>query len=251
MTILPWFRLDGLRALVTGAGRGIGRAGAEVLAAAGAHVVLAARSATEIETVARSIAVAGGSAETLVLDVRDLATVRALADGPPCDILLNNAGTNAPMPITDVCEQDFDYVIGLNLKSALFVAQAVAIGLIRAARPGSLIHLSSQFGHVAAPGRTLYCASKFGLEGFSKALALDLAPHGIRSNTIAPTYIETPLTRPLLDDAEFRARAIEGLPLGRIGSVEDVTGAILYLASGASALVTGTSLRVDGGWTAR
>lgn len=147
-------------------------------------------------------------------------------------------------------EADYDAVLGLNLKAAVFVAQAVAAGLARAGRPGSLIHMGSQMGHVGLAGRTLYCASKWGLEGFSKALALDLAPHGIRSNIIAPTFIETPLTAPMLADPAFRASVLARIKLGRLGRVEDLMGAVVYLASDASALVTGTSLLVDGGWTA-
>lgn len=250
LPVTPSFRLDGRRALVTGAGRGIGLAAAAALAGAGAHVVLAARSADEIAAAADAIRAEGGSAEPMRLDVGDLAAVAALGRGPAFDILVNNAGTNRPKPICAVTEADYDAVLGLNLKSALFVAQAVAAGLIAAGRPGSLIHIGSQMGHVGGVNRTLYCASKWGLEGLSKALALDLAAHRIRSNTIAPTFIETPLTRPMFEDAAFKASVLSKIKLGRLGRVEDVMGAIVYLASDASALVTGTSLVVDGGWTA-
>ena len=246
----PSFRLDGRRALVTGAGRGIGLAAAAALAQAGAHVTLAARSADGIGAVAAAIRAEGGLADPLPLDVTDLNAVALLADAPPFDILVNNAGTNRPKPIHDVSEADYDAVLGLNLKAAVFVAQAVARGLVAAGRPGSLIHIGSQMGHVGGPGRTLYCASKWALEGFSKALALDLASAGIRSNIIAPTFIETPLTAPFLADPAFRASVLAKIKLGRIGQVEDMMGALVYLASDASALVTGTSLLVDGGWTA-
>ena len=246
----PSFRLDGKRALVTGAGRGIGLAAAAALAQAGAHVTLAARSAREIALVADAIRAEGGLADPLPLDVTDLHAVALLADASPFDILVNNAGTNRPKPIGEVSEADYDAVLGLNLKSAVFVAQAVARGLIAAGKTGSLIHIGSQMGHVALAGRTLYCASKWAIEGFSKALALDLASAGIRSNVIAPTFIETPLTAPMLADPDFRASVLGKIKLGRIGQVEDLMGAIVYLASDASALVTGTSLLVDGGWTA-
>lgn len=246
----PSFRLDGRRALVTGAGRGIGLAAAAALAQAGAHVTLAARSADEIGAAGAAIRAEGGIADPLPLDVTDLNAVALLADAPPFDILVNNAGTNRPKPIHDVSEADYDAVLGLNLKAAVFVAQAVARGLVAAGRPGSLIHIGSQMGHVGGPGRTLYCASKWALEGFSKALALDLASAGIRSNIIAPTFIETPLTAPFLADPAFRASVLAKIKLGRIGQVEDMMGAVVYLASDASALVTGTSLLVDGGWTA-
>ena len=247
----PSFRLDGRRALVTGAGRGIGLAAAAALAQAGAHVTLAARSADEIGAAAAAIRAERGIADPRPLDVTDLNAVALLADAPPFDILVNNAGTNRPKPIHDVSEADYDAVLGLNLKAAVFVAQAVARGLVSAGRPGSLIHIGSQMGHVGGPGRTLYCASKWALEGFSKALALDLASAGIRSNIIAPTFIETPLTAPFLADPAFRASVLAKIKLGRIGQVEDMMGAVVYLASDASALVTGTSLLVvDGGWTA-
>ncbi len=247
----PSFRLDGRRALVTGAGRGIGVAAAAALAQAGAHVTLCARTASEIEAVAAAIGDDGGSAEALVLDVLDFAAVkRALAFLPAHDILVNNAGTNRPKPFTEVSLEDYDAVLDLNAKAAFFVAQGFSARLVEAGRPGSIINMSSQMGHVGGPSRTLYCASKWALEGMSRAMALDLAPHGIRVNTVAPTFIETPLTAPYFENAEFRASVLAKIKLGRLGKVEDLMGAILYLASDASALVTGTSLLVDGGWTA-
>lgn len=244
----PSFRLDGKRALVTGAGRGIGLACAAALAEAGAQVTLAARSASEIEAAAKAI---GGSAGAAVLDVTDLTAVAAFFAGrEPFHILVNNAGTNRPKPMWDASEEDFDAVLGLNVKSAFFVAQACARALMAAGEPGSLIHLGSQMGHVGGPNRSLYCASKWALEGMNKAFALDLAPHGIRSNTIAPTFIETPLTQPFFEDPDFKASVLDKIKLGRIGRVEDLMGAVVFLASEASALMTGTSLIVDGGWTA-
>ncbi|MFM1885949.1 MAG: hypothetical protein RL026_1106, partial [Pseudomonadota bacterium] len=169
---------------------------------------------------------------------------------PAFHVLVNNAGTNRPMPALEVTEADYDAVLDLNLKSAFFVAQACARRMVADGAAGALLHVSSQMGHVGGPRRTLYCASKWGLEGFSKALALDLAAHGIRSNTLAPTFIETPLTRPMFEDAAFRQAVLAKIKLGRLGRVEDLMGAILYLCSDAAALVTGTSLLVDGGWTA-
>lgn len=247
----PSFRLDGRRALVTGAGRGIGLALAAALAEAGAAVTLAARSADEIEAAARAIRDAGGAAEAACLDVADLGTVAAFFAGRAAfDILVNNAGTNRPKPMQDVSEADYDAVLDLNIKSAFFVAQGAARRMIEAGIAGSLIHIGSQMGHVGGPNRSLYCASKWALEGMSKAFALDLAPHGIRSNTIAPTFIETPMTKPFFADEAFKASVLQKIKLGRIGTVEDLMGAALFLASDASALMTGTSLVVDGGWTA-
>jgi NAD(P)-dependent dehydrogenase (short-subunit alcohol dehydrogenase family) len=243
----PSFRLDGRRALVTGAGRGIGLAAAAALAEAGAHVTLVARTASEIELAAELM----NGAEAVVLDVSDLTEVAAFTSQCPAfDILVNNAGTNRPKPMLEVTEGDFDAVLDLNLKSAFFVAQSCARRLVEEGKPGSLIHMSSQMGHVGGPNRSLYCASKWAVEGMSKSIALDLAPYNIRSNTIAPTFIETPMTRPFLADPAFKASVLQKIKLGRLGQVEDLMGAILFLASDASLLMTGTSLVVDGGWTA-
>ena len=244
----PSFNLAGRRAVVTGAGRGIGLAAAAALAEAGAEVTLVARSASEIEAAAAEI---GEGAQAAQLDVSDLAAVAEFFAGRPAfDVLVNNAGTNRPKPMWEVDEDDYDAVLGLNVKSAFFVAQACARRMIDDGKAGSMIHMGSQMGHVGGVNRSLYCASKWGLEGMSKAFALDLAPYQIRSNTIAPTFIETPLTRPFFEDAQFTQTVLAKIKLGRLGQVEDVMGAIVYLASDASLLVTGTSLVVDGGWTA-
>ncbi|MBI1686466.1 SDR family oxidoreductase [Caulobacter hibisci] len=247
----PSFRLDGRRALVTGAGRGIGLAAAAALAQAGAAVTLVARSADEIEAAAQAIREQGGTAEALVLDVSDVEAVKAaFAARPAFDILVNNAGTNRPKPFGEVTVEDYDAVLDLNLKAAFFVAQAVAARMVEAECKGSIIHMTSQMGHVGGPRRSLYCASKWALEGLSKAMALDLAPQGIRVNTIAPTFIETPLTKPFFEDKAFLASVLAKIKLGRLGRVEDLMGAVVFLASDASALMTGSSLVVDGGWTA-
>jgi NAD(P)-dependent dehydrogenase (short-subunit alcohol dehydrogenase family) len=242
----PSFRLDGRRALVTGAGRGIGLALAAALAEAGAFVTLVARTAGEIEAAAAEM-----HGDWAVLDVSDLNAVVAFFDAQPAfDVLVNNAGTNRPKPMTEVSEADYDAVLDLNVKSSFFVAQGCVKAMLAERKPGSLIHIGSQMGHVGGPNRSLYCASKWALEGMSKAFALDLAAHGIRSNTIAPTFIETPLTKPYFEDPAFKASVLTKIKLGRIGRVEDLMGAALFLASDASALITGTSIVVDGGWTA-
>jgi NAD(P)-dependent dehydrogenase (short-subunit alcohol dehydrogenase family) len=247
----PSLRLNGRRALVTGAGRGIGLALAAALAEAGAAVTLAARTLGEIESGAAAIRARGDAAVAAVLDVADLDSVAAFfAARPAFDILVNNAGTNRPKPMHEVDEADFDAVLDLNVKSAFFVAQAAARRMIAAGIAGSLIHIGSQMGHVGGINRSLYCASKWALEGMSKAFALDLAAYAIRSNTIAPTFIETPMTRPFFEDATFKASVLTKIKLGRLGQVEDLMGAAVFLASDAAALITGTSLVVDGGWTA-
>lgn len=187
----------------------------------------------------------------MVLDVTDTAAVaRNVADHGPFHVLVNNAGTNRPKPMDEVSEEDLDTLYRLNLKAAFFMARAVARGLKAAGLPGSIVQMSSQMGHVGAPGRTAYCATKHALEGLSKALALELGPHRIRVNTVCPTFIDTPMTHDWLAAPAFRDQVLSKIPLGRVGTVEDVMGAVLFLASDASSLVTGSALMVDGGWTA-
>ena len=250
-TLSGLFRLDGKRALITGAGRGIGLLAARALAAYGAHVTLAARSEGEIDSAAKAIIEEGGQAAPLVLDVIDIDAVRrVIANAPAFDILVNNAGTNSPGPFVAVEPESFDRVNDLNVKAAFFVAQAVARRLIAQDRPGSIINISSQMGHVGAANRTIYCTTKFALEGMTKSIAVELAPHGIRVNAIAPTFIETPMTAPFLEDEDFRSSVLSKIKLGRLGKVEDLAGALILLASDASGLMTGSSILVDGGWTA-
>jgi len=247
----PSLSLAGKTALVTGAGRGIGVALAAALAEAGADVHLAARTSEDVKAVAAALTAIGRVAHPLVLDVTDTkAVAAALAIAPVFDILVNNAGTNRPKPMSEVAEADFDAVLGLNLRATYFVTQAATGRMLAEGRPGSVVMISSQMGHVGAANRTLYCAAKHGLEGLTKALAIELAPHRIRVNAIAPTFIETPMTRPFFEDHVFKAEVLKKIKVGRLGTPEDVMGAVLFLASDASALVTGTSVKVDGGWTA-
>jgi NAD(P)-dependent dehydrogenase (short-subunit alcohol dehydrogenase family) len=247
----PSFRLDGKRALVTGGGRGIGLAAASALAQAGAHVTLAARTQLEIEAAARAIRDRGDKADALALDVTDLDAVRrAIAAAEPFDVLVNNAGTNRPALLMDVKVDDFDAIFALNVRAAFFVAQAVARALIEAKRAGSIINISSQMGHVGAARRTVYCASKHAMEGFTKAMAIELAPHNIRVNSLGPTFLETPMTRPFFENKAFRDEVLGKIKLGRLGQLDELTGAIVFLASDASSLMTGSALVLDGGWTA-
>lgn len=248
----PSMRLDGRRALVAGAGRGIGAAAAAALAQAGAEVTLASRSADELEALATALRAEGAVAHVLPLDVTDAQAVRReVAARGPFQVLVNSAGTNRPSTLAEMADADLDRVMDLNVKAAFYLAREVARGLQAAGLPGSLVTISSQMGHVGGPRRTLYCATKHAVEGLTKALAWELGPHGIRVNTLCPTFIETAMTRPMLADDGFRRFVESRIALGRIGTVEDVMGAVVFLASDASALVTGSALMVDGGWTAQ
>ena len=247
----PSFRLDGKRALVAGASSGIGLACAVALGEAGAEVTLAARRVDTLNALVDEMKAAGMSASALPLDVSDVAdTQAAVAVNGPFDILVNSAGLARHSPAADTTEADFDVAADLNVKGAYFLTQAVAKGLLAAGKPGSLINISSQMAHVGGIDRAVYCATKHAVEGFTKSMAIEWGKAGIRINTICPTFILTDLTRPTFEDPEKRAWIEDKIKLGRAGEVEDIMGAVVFLASQASAMVTGTSLLVDGGWTA-
>ncbi|WP_108815199.1 SDR family NAD(P)-dependent oxidoreductase [Loktanella sp. Alg231-35] len=247
----PSFRLDGKRALVAGAGSGIGLACAAALGEAGAEVTLAGRRADVLEAVANDMRVAGMSAQVLPIDVADVAAAKqAITKSGPFDVLVNSAGIARHSAAADTIEDDFDAVADLNIKGAYFLTQAVAKGLLEAGKPGSLINISSQMAHVGGIERAVYCASKHAVEGFTKAMAIEWGKTGIRVNTICPTFILTELSRPTFEQPDKRAWIEDKIKLGRVGEVEDIMGAVAFLASDASALVTGTALMIDGGWTA-
>lgn len=247
----PSSRLDGRRALVAGASSGIGFGCAVALAQAGAHVVMAARSADKLQEAVMEIAAAGLSAEALSLDVANIdATERAVAAHGPFDILVNSAGLAKHGPATETTPADYDAVFGINVRGAYFLTRAVAKGLLAAQKPGSLINISSQMGQVGGQDRAVYCATKHAVEGFTKAMAIEWGPAGIRVNTICPTFIRTPLTEKTFADPERSRWIREKIKLDRVGRIEDIMGAVAYLASDQSAMVTGSALMVDGGWTA-
>lgn len=244
--------LDGLVALVTGAGRGIGRGCALALARAGADVALVSRTRAELEDAAHEIEQLGGRACSLVCDVTDPAAVGATVGSlERIDLLVHAAGGNIPEPFLEVSEEHLDSLLALNLKSAFIVGQVAASAMISRGEGGTIIFISSQMGHVGSPHRTVYCACKHGIEGLTKALALELAPHRIRVVAVAPTFVETTMTEPFLAAPGFRENVLSRIPLGRIGHVDDVSGAVVFLASPEAALITGSSLLIDGGWTAQ
>ncbi|SUW64269.1 Gluconate 5-dehydrogenase [Buttiauxella agrestis] len=247
----PEFRLDNKRALVTGGSRGIGFAAALALARAGAQVWIIARQAQQLEEAVNSAAAEGLQLNRLALDITDTTQVgAALADLPGFDILVNSAGLARHQPFLEVSEENFDAVMALNLRATFFISQLVARSMKMRQIPGSIIHISSQMGHVGGPQRSVYCASKFALEGLTKTMALELGESGIRVNTLCPTFIETELSRANLADPAFSRYVLDNIKLKRLGTLEDVMGPVVFLASPASALITGTALMVDGGWTA-
>jgi NAD(P)-dependent dehydrogenase (short-subunit alcohol dehydrogenase family) len=243
-----WPGLTDRVALVTGAGRGIGRALALALAAAGARTIAVARTAADLETL---VTESGGRIEPWVEDVTQESCYARIEALSTLDVLVNNAGMNRPLPMSDVDPATLDAMIGLNIRALYRISQSASRVMLRAARGGAIVHMSSQMGHVGAPRRTVYCMTKHAVEGLTKAMAVELAPAGIRVNSVAPTFIETDLTRPMFADPVFRRSVEDSIPMGRIGQPADVIGAVLFLASDAASFVTGDSLKVDGGWTAR
>jgi NAD(P)-dependent dehydrogenase (short-subunit alcohol dehydrogenase family) len=245
-------RLANRTALVTGAGRGIGRAISIALAEGGASVTLLSRTRAELESVADEIARAGGVARICVCDVTDEAAVEAsLARLPTHDVLVNGAGGNRPQRLVDLDLADLDWMLRLNVRGVFAMSRFVVRRLIAEGRKGVIVNITSQMGHVGAATRTGYCATKHAVEGFTKALAVELAPQGIRVVAVAPTFVETPMTSGFLADPAFRDEVLRMIPFGRLGTPEDVASAVVFLASDDASMITGTSLLVDGGWTAR
>lgn len=237
--------------VVTGASRGLGRGCAEAFAAAGAEVVLVARKREELEEAASSIRAGGGRARVATCDVTNAREVEALFAGlARCDVLVNNAGGNRPQPFLEVDLATLDELLALNVRSMFVTAQAAARLMVKAGR-GVIINMSSQMGHIGGPNRTVYCTTKHAIEGLTKAMAVELAASGVRVNSVAPTYIETPMTKPFFENEAFRQDTLRRIPLGRVGTVAEVAAAVVFLASPSASLITGASLLVDGGYTAQ
>ena len=249
--VLPSMRLDGLVAAVTGAGRGIGRGCALAMAEAGAEVIAISRTEDEIAEVVRIIADKGGQATALVCDVTDTPAMQAQFESlGRLDILVNNAGMSIPQPFLEVDEDAVDRVLNVNVRAAVLVSQAAARIMDRQGG-GVIINLSSTFGKVGRPGTSVYAATKHFIEGLTKSTAVELAPKNIRVVAVGPTAIDTPMTHERLLDPVRGGDLLSRIPMGRFGQVEDVVGAVVFLASPAAALITGTTLMVDGGWTAQ
>ncbi len=241
-------KLNGQLALVTGAGRGLGRGCAEALAASGARVIAVARSEDELAEVA---AHKSGLIEAWPADVCSDDLVQRIENLPDLSILVNNAGANRPQNFADVDDESLDFVVDLNIRAAFRVARAAVRSMLASETSGAIVNMSSQMGHVGSPRRSVYCMTKHAIEGLTKAMGVELAPSGIRVNSVAPTFIETPLTKPMLDDPEFRDFVFGMIPMGKLGTIDDVVAAVMYLVSPQAGMVTGHSLKVDGGWTAQ
>jgi NAD(P)-dependent dehydrogenase (short-subunit alcohol dehydrogenase family) len=251
---LPSFRLDGKVALVTGAGTGLGAAIAIGLAESGAETILVGRTQLSLEQTADAIAERGGRARAIVCDVTQSNAIRqAIAELPQLDILINNAGTNFPEPFVDVSDEHLDTMLDLNVRAAFVVAQAAARKMLENSTrtDAAIIHISSQMGHVGSPNRTVYCMTKHAIEGLTKAMGVELAPKKIRVNSIGPTFTDTPLVQRVVDTPEKQAFVMSRIPMGKLANLEDIMAAAVFLASPAAAMITGTHLIVDGGWTAQ
>jgi NAD(P)-dependent dehydrogenase (short-subunit alcohol dehydrogenase family) len=247
----PSFRLDGRTALVAGASSGIGLGCAVALAEAGARVICAARGAGRLNNAVEAMGAEGFTAEALVLDIADVAAMTAaFRAAGPLDVFVNSAGVARHAPALDTTVEDFDAVVAVNWRAAHFAAREAARGMLTAGRGGSIVTVSSQMAHVGGIDRAVYSASKHAVEGMTKSMAIEWGRHGIRVNTICPTFIRTPMTEPTFSHPERVRWISEKVKLGRVGQIEDIMGAVVYLASDASALVTGASVLVDGGWTA-
>nr|WP_209810111.1 glucose 1-dehydrogenase [Ammoniphilus resinae] len=247
------FNLSDKVAVITGASKGIGREISLLLADAGVDVVIIARNRTELEEVAAEIKEKGRRVLIIPLDITrtedvELAVEQIIQYYGAIDILVNNAGINIPKPAVEVTESDWDRVMDLNLRSAFFVSQAVGRQMIKQKR-GKIIHISSQMAFVGYYDRAAYCSSKGGLTQMMKALAIEWAPYQVNVNAIAPTFIETQMTKNMFEKEEFRRDVLSRIPMGRLAKPEDLFGAILFLASGTSDMVTGQTIVVDGGWT--
>ena len=250
MSFNPTSDLSGKNILITGASKGIGAQCALTFAELNTNLILVARESRELDTIEGKIKAMGQRVKKVTCDITDKKSFdEKIASINEVDILINNAGTNAPGPLLNASEYDFDRVMNINVRAAFFVSQSIVKKMIQQNISGSIINISSQMGHVGAANRTIYCASKHAIEGLTKAMAVELANYGIRVNSVAPTFVETPMTKPFLGDKKFRDEVIKKIPLGKIANPSDIMGAIIFLSSDAAKMITGSCIKVDGGWT--
>ena len=251
LPVIPSFKLTGKKALVVGASSGIGLASACALASEGASITLASRRSKNLEKISNEMSLKGWVSNCLEMDILDIESTKTLVrDNGPFDILVNSAGLARHSKMVDTTLEDFDDVMNVNLRGAYFLTQSVAMGLLKASKPGSLINISSQMAHVGGPIRSVYNMTKAGLEGLTRGMAIDLAKNNIRVNTVCPTFIVTPMTKKFLKDKKFKRNMLSNIPLGRFAQTNDVATAVAFLASDSSSMITGTSILIDGGWTA-
>ena len=253
---LQKFEVKNKTALVTGAGKGIGKASAIALAEAGADLIILSRTLTDLNKVEKQINKLKRKCTVFECDVSNVEEVKSVFKQiNSLDILINNAGTNRPDHFTKIKKEDMDYVVDLNIKAAFHVAQMAAKVMLKSKNRksigGSIINISSQLGKVGAPKRSIYNMTKFGIEGLTRGMALDLAKDNIRVNTVCPTFVETPMVKKFFKDKKFKTQMINNIPLGRLATESDIATAVVYLASNASSMITGSSLMIDGGWTAK
>jgi NAD(P)-dependent dehydrogenase (short-subunit alcohol dehydrogenase family) len=250
------YNLKNKIALVTGAGKGIGRACAIALAEAGANLIIISRTKKDLDQVSKIIKKFKVKCKSYVCDITNYNEIKKIInDQARIDVLINNAGTNIPEYFEKVKRQNMEYLVKINTVASFNLAQLCALKMLKTKNikkiGASIVNMSSQMGHVSGPKRSVYSMTKFGLEGLTKGMALDLAKYNIRVNTVCPTFVVTPMTKKFLKDKKFKKDMLSNIPLGRFAEMSEISSAVVFLASNAASMITGTSLLVDGGWTAR
>ena len=243
-------------ALITGAGKGIGKACAIALAEAGANVIILSRTKSDLDKVEKVIKKLNRKCISIACDVSNYNQLKSIFQKiTSLDIVVNNAGTNRPEHFTKIKKEDMDYIVDLNIKAAFHVAQLSSLVMLKSKKRkslgGSIINMSSQLGKVAYPKRSVYSMTKFGIEGLTRGMSLDLAKDNIRVNTVCPTFVETPMVKNFFKDKKFKKAMMDNIPLGRFATESDIATAVVFLASNASSMITGSSLIIDGGWNAK
>ena len=250
------YNLKNKIALVTGAGKGLGKACAIALAEAGSNLVIISRTKKDLDQVSKITKKFKVKCKSYVCDITNYNEIKKIINSQPkIDVLINNAGTNIPEYFDKVKRENMEYLVKINTVASFNLAQLCALKMLKTKNRkkigGSIVNMSSQMGHVSGPKRSVYSMTKFGLEGLTKGMALDLAKYNIRVNTICPTFVVTPMTKKFLKDKKFRRDMLSNIPLGRFAEMSEISSAVVFLASDAASMITGTSLLVDGGWTAR